>query len=104
MCILPSVSNGQQSNMTGGTMNTNTINDLARFNPPHALEGWAAGYRANGEDAKAAECEAALELQARWRAELTEPDSHDDKLISEAADQAGRLIIRYLPKGADRRE
>jgi hypothetical protein len=43
------------------------IKDLATYTPNDVLQGWAAGYRANCEDEKAAECEAARELQATWR-------------------------------------
>lgn len=40
---------------------------MARYQPSCAIEGWAAGHRANGECVSEAVCERALEIQAEWK-------------------------------------
>lgn len=45
------------------------VRELATYNPPHAIEGWLAGYRAVADARNEAICEAALALQAMWREE-----------------------------------
>lgn len=47
------------------------VRDLALSNPRHAIEGWHAGYVANGDDREARKCELALQLQDEWRASVT---------------------------------
>lgn len=43
------------------------IEELARITPRTALAGYAAGYRANGDEWLAQVCEAAIALQESWR-------------------------------------
>lgn len=41
--------------------------ELALYNPRFAIEGWLAGYRANGDAANADVCEEALSIQDSWQ-------------------------------------
>ena len=42
--------------------------EIATYNPPHAIEGWAGGAGANGLTKDAALYERALAIQEEWRA------------------------------------
>jgi hypothetical protein len=53
--------------------------EIAKVNPRHAIEGWAAGYQANGDLRNAAVMERALEIQKDWYARH-EPDCHEGNI------------------------
>lgn len=45
-------------------------NEVALWNPGHAIEGWASGYEAAGNTERAAICRRALAIQQEWRDHL----------------------------------
>jgi hypothetical protein len=41
--------------------------EIARWNPRHAIEGWAGGFRAQGDDREAQVYDRALAIQDSWK-------------------------------------
>lgn len=49
-------------------MGTSKAEEVAMWNPPHAIRGWLSGSIADGDDAGASLYAEALDIQRGWRA------------------------------------